>query len=249
MAVLHAEYSGNLFNTYHKGTKFYKFLNDDLKHYDFEYKLGLNVDILPFNPIDECSGGGLYFCEESNCHIFWKDYGKKLALIEIPDDARVYVERDKFKADKIIIKDITNFDDVPDSFWINILSKNGYAVHQNGYVLEYVKNQTEEICKLAVQHHGYALKYVKEQFKTEEICKLAVQQYGLALEYVKEQTDKICKLAVQQDGLALQYVKDPFLTEEICKLAVQQNGLAYVYVKNTCEQIIQKYRIRGYGVH
>lgn len=32
--------------------------------------------------------------------------------------------------------------------------------------LEYVKNQTEEICKLAVQEWDGALEYVKDEYKT-----------------------------------------------------------------------------------
>jgi hypothetical protein len=47
----------------------------------------------------------------------------------------------------------------------------------------FVKDQTEEICKLAVQQYGYSLQYVKN--KTEEICKLAIQQNVKALKYVK----------------------------------------------------------------
>ena len=39
--------------------------------------------------------------------------------------------------------------------------------------------------------------------QTEEICKLAVQQNGNALEFVKYQTEELCKLAVQQNGNAL----------------------------------------------
>ena len=56
-------------------------------------------------------------------------------------------------------------------------------------------------------------RFVKEQ--TEEICKLAVQQDGIALQFVKEQTEEICKLAVQQNGHALKYVSTSFQTEEI----------------------------------
>jgi hypothetical protein len=93
---------------------------------------------------------------------------------------------------------------------------------QVGATLYYIKKQTPEICKLAVCHNGFALQYVKEQ--TPEICKLAVQQTGYALEYVKEQTPEICKLAVQQNGLSLVSVKNK--TPEICKLAIQQNTSA-----------------------
>ena len=36
------------------------------------------------------------------------------------------------------------------------------------YALEYVKNQTEEICLKTVKRNGHTLKYVKDQ--TEQIC-------------------------------------------------------------------------------
>ena len=58
----------------------------------------------------------------------------------------------------------------------------------------------------AVQQNGHALQYVKNQ--TYDICITAVQQNGIALEYVKNQTDNICMAAVQQDGYALKYVKN-----------------------------------------
>ena len=120
-----------------------------------------------------------------------------------------------------------------DGYFINLLKKEEQteelcklAVQENGCSLKYVRNQTEEICKLAVQLDCIALKYVINQ--TEELCKLTVQQNGYVLQYVKNQTEEICKLAVQQNGSSLQYVNNQ--TEEICKLAVQQNGDALQYV-------------------
>jgi hypothetical protein len=107
------------------------------------------------------------------------------------------------------------------------------AVQQNGYALEYVRNQTEEICKLAVKQNGYALQYVKNQ--TEEICKLAVQQKSDALSWIKNQTEEICKFALQQDWWTLRNIKNQ--TDKICEFAVQQNGLALQYVKNQTEEI------------
>ena len=55
-------------------------------------------------------------------------------------------------------------------------------VQQNGWDLQFVKEQTAEICLAAVQQDGRALKYVKNQ--TPEICLAAVTQNGYALEYV-----------------------------------------------------------------
>ena len=55
--------------------------------------------------------------------------------------------------------------------------------------LRYVKEQTEEVCKLAVQENGYALQYVEAQTASSllEISKLAVKENSDALKYVKKE--------------------------------------------------------------
>ena len=66
----------------------------------------------------------------------------------------------------------------------------------------------EEV-KLAVQQYGGALQYVHNQ--TDELCRLAVQQYGGALQYIHSQTEELCRLAVQQNESVSQYVADEFI--------------------------------------
>ena len=56
------------------------------------------------------------------------------------------------------------------------------AVKQNGYALQYVKDQTEAVALEAVKQNGYALRYVKDQ--TEAVALEAVKQDGDALRYV-----------------------------------------------------------------
>ena len=226
---IYTEISGKLFNKLNGETKIFKILNEDLYHNGFKYEIGLNIDFIDFNPTNESEAGGLYFCEERFI-CYYINLGIKIAIVGIPDDARVYVESKKFKADKIILSNIIllkDFDKFADPVFCTL------AVQQNGLALQYVLKQTEELCKLAVQRNGLALKFVKEQ--TEEICKLAVQQYGMAIKFVKEQTEEICKLAVQQNGYALQFVKEQ--TEEICKLAIQQNVCALQFVKEQTDEI------------
>lgn len=84
------------------GTIFYTVLSDDLCHNGFRYKLGLNTDINKFNPSGSCTQGGLYFTNIQNLLKFMS-YGSKIGIVTVPDDAKVYVENDKFKADKIIL--------------------------------------------------------------------------------------------------------------------------------------------------
>ena len=66
-----------------------------------------------------------------------------------------------------------------------------------------------KMCLTAVKQNGYVLEYVKEQ--TDEICLAAVKRNSGALDYVIKQTDEICLAAVKQDGYALQYVKNKIM--------------------------------------
>lgn len=100
-------------------------------------------------------------------------------------------------------------------------------MHINDYKKEYDKlitkcNLSGEEALEAVKKEGYDLQYVKDQ--TPEICLEAVKQDGYTLKYVKEQTPEICLEAVKQDGYALQYVNENIFTseeemtlEEVCK--------------------------------
>ena len=63
-----------------------------------------------------------------------------------------------------------------------LIKINACAV-RNGYALQYVKVQTSEICKLAVQQNWKVLRYVEVQ--TSEICVLAAQQNQRALQYLE----------------------------------------------------------------
>jgi len=227
--------------------------------------MGMNIDTVMFNPTKDCSAGGLYFCEESQCHLFWMYYGTNLARITIPDDARVYIEPDKFKADKIIITSIIDFDHIDDSFWINMIqqSNNIHAINNsrglyllsyirqlpediairvvqvNGLALQFInaKNQTPNICITAVTQNGLALEYVDYSLMTNQICEIAINQNGMAIRYVKAPTPQLCKLAVKRNGFALSYIDEQNQTDEICEMAVQQQGFALRYVKKQTPKI------------
>lgn len=218
--------SGREFNCKYPVTEFYKVLNSNSIHYDFQYKHGLNIDTVPFYPKKSCSSGGLYFTELEKLPL-WIHLGSHIGKITIPDDAIVFAEKDKFKADRVEL-DLDNKVLTEDFYiWGNeSLCLN--AIHRFGGALQYVRmsDQSNKICKLAVQSSGYYVKYVKNQ--TEDICKLAVQQVPEALLYVRDQTEEICKMAVQMDGHTLLHVKNQ--TDEICLLAVEQKGSALQYV-------------------
>ncbi|MBA2706121.1 MAG: DUF4116 domain-containing protein [Blastocatellia bacterium] len=78
----------------------------------------------------------------------------------------------------------------------------------------------------AVKQNGYALQFVREQ--TPEICLGAVRQNGYALQYVREQTYEICLEAVRQDGGVLRFVNSNMFTEDEI---IELNGKRYKLVE------------------
>lgn len=98
--------SGKLFNILFRKMKFVKLTNITEIHNGFHFKDGLNVDNKKFNPHEECSAGGIYFTEKIKMRI-WFHYSHSVMVycrnVSIPNDAKVYIETDKLKADKIIL--------------------------------------------------------------------------------------------------------------------------------------------------
>ena len=101
-------FSGKDFNIKYANYSFVKLTTQDECHNGFQFKTGLNIDTIEFNPIGDCCPGGLYFTD-LNVKDKWFKYGNKTMIWErkviIPDDALVYVELHKFKSDKFILEE------------------------------------------------------------------------------------------------------------------------------------------------
>lgn len=93
-------------------------------------------------------------------------------------------------------------------------------------LLQYVKNQSPEMCEVAVSKSWQAIKFVKKQ--TPKLCEMAAKKNWRALEFIKKQTPEICKYAFENDWHSIQFIK--FLTPEICEAAVKNNGLSIQYI-------------------
>ncbi len=102
--------TGKQFKAQHPGP-YYKFLRANLTHYGFTYQIGLNIDAESFNPTGQCKKGGFYFFSDLKYADEFYSYGPRLVVVEIPDDALVYVEIGKFKADKFVLSVITESED------------------------------------------------------------------------------------------------------------------------------------------
>ncbi len=173
------------------------------------------------------------------------DYGNMLFTVEVPDDAKVYVESCGYLVDKLIILEETC---IPKELCMSCVSKEGKllkfikeqtpelciaAVRQNGWAFEFVKEQTPELCYEAVSQYADTIKFIKEQ--TPELCLMAVRNCGSTLQYIKDQTPEICLAAVQEYAKSLEWVKEQ--TPEVCIASVSQDGRNLWLVKNQTIEI------------
>jgi len=104
-----------------KNKKLIRFLNKDMKHNEFTYKLGENIDILPFDqPYDEYSEG-LHFIEQKYVFEYIGDYDfyyDFIATVIVDDDEQICVGYNQCKAHKITITKIE-----PTRTYLNNLSE------------------------------------------------------------------------------------------------------------------------------
>lgn len=102
------------------------------------------------------------------------------------------------------------------------------AVQMCGDNLKYIDDQTDELCMIAVADSPNALKYVKKQ--TEDIALLAVKRNGLMIDYVKNQTDDVCIAALTEDIYSIQFIRDP--NDVVCKFAITKKPYSIQYIEN-----------------
>ncbi len=251
--------TGDDFNDKYAGIEFYKLTNKKEIHNGFQFKTGLNIDTIPLNPNGECNPGGIYFTEFDNI-LLWINYnGYKMANIRkviIPNNAKVYIEKNKFKADQIILDEPLNLNvflenRITNEICINAINKSCWvirsipnsmityemyltAIRQDGSIILVTPESmiTSELCFAAVHQNGWNLEYIPKQFKSFEIYLEAVKQDGRVLQIIsdKHKTKEICMTAVSQNGWSIQVVNESLLSTEICMAAVRQAGRSLQFI-------------------
>ncbi len=165
--------------------------------------------------------------------------------------------QDKYKTKKMMIglcsRDLSMLKYFPDNiktedFWIDMIEIKPEslqyitnqtdnicmtAVKKNGSMLQYVTNKTYEICVEAVKNVGYALLFVENP--GPELCLMGVKTCGMMLKFIENQTYEMCLEGVKNDGVSLKYAK--FQSEEICIEAIKQTYNAFEYVREQTEEM------------
>jgi ankyrin repeat protein len=84
--------------------KAYKILNKEENHHSLQYKTGLNIDPMPFNPSGDCKPGGIYYAREDI--LAFLNYGPWIREVTLPDGDEEYKNPGKpvkYKAHQVIL--------------------------------------------------------------------------------------------------------------------------------------------------
>ena len=71
------------------------------------------------------------------------------------------------------------------------------AISLDPYSIEYVANQKEEYCLEAVTKGMYAIRYIRNP--SPQVSMIAVQKWGGNIQYIKEQNPELCRIALKMD--------------------------------------------------
>uniref|UniRef100_A0A6C0EAE2 DUF4116 domain-containing protein n=1 Tax=viral metagenome TaxID=1070528 RepID=A0A6C0EAE2_9ZZZZ len=247
-------YSGKKFNELTKGKKFYKLTNEYDTHFSFKYKNGLNIDTNKFNPANTCSSGGLYFTDSSNVSYWYDRFNyeyKYIREVTVPNDALVYVEDLKYKADKIVVsgKSLIEKSDIwKNNDFINSLTHKMIEEyfpklkHQNKNLvkkvlhmipeyIDFVKNRTVEYCRISLEKYGDAIKYIKNP--TDDDYIKIIQRDISFLKYIKNPSAKVLEYVVRNYEDALNFIPNPSI--DLIKLSLEEFPSAIKFVKQTDE--------------
>lgn len=77
---------------------------------------------------------------------------------------------------------------------------------KDGNYLEYVRNQTFNLCRIAILQNWNSLRFVRNQ--THELCSIAISENPHAIQYVKDLTIQLCVDALRKDESVICYLKD-----------------------------------------
>lgn len=215
---------------------YYKVIGSNHENYNFKYKLGLNVDINPFDSKGKCKKGGLYFTTEEYLYEYlW--FGEYVAEVKIPEDALVYKEDTriyggniKYKANKIII---TKFINMIDYFSVLSVKRKDIVMkilETDGHMLRFIRNPSIEMMTVSVKSDGHAIDNIKEYY----IKQSYLQDTKEIIQLDDDMFEKLCKLAVKQSGCAIKYItqismKDT-IKQDLYMIAVTSDGNAIQYI-------------------
>lgn len=105
---------------------------------------------------------------------------------------------------------------------------------KDGLLLKTVpkKDQTTDICKIAIKQNPLALQFASRKCIDSTICLSAVENDGRAFRFVPKQiiTQQMCILAIESEPELLNNIPEKFRTSQICIKAIEKKVSVLSYV-------------------
>ena len=101
---------------------------------------------------------------------------------------------------------------------------NGYVHTNNGVLIQFVKNPTIEMAKIAVSHYGSAIQYIKPELQTTEVCMTAIKNYLPSIRQVSNKSVEFWREAFSYEPDAIKYIDINVQTKEMVLEAVKACG-------------------------
>jgi hypothetical protein len=223
-----------------KENKFIRLVTHDGNHNGLVIDKGLVEDKKVFFPYDQCQPGGIYFIRQEDV-VKWIIYTDKcithfMYVNDIPDDAEVYIENDKFKASQLILSekhDLRKY--LLETYGVDkiIELRKGVGIEAvKKYIDFYFSDQTEEKALELIKTDKIYYFYVIDKTPTIiiEACKKIISAVPVFNNQISN--DVLLELIKHNYNLIL-YIPDP--TKEILITAVDEFNKIIQSGPCTCE--------------
>jgi hypothetical protein len=227
------EYTGAQVNAANLGP-LVKLTTESENHNGFVFVTGENRDTIPFCPYASCSAGGIYFCKIADAQK-WLQYNFSkmhyMRSVTLPDDARVYIEDGKMKADKFILGEREEIFTSKTLF--NELLKGQICIWNKPTHFDFDTSfYDEHAWNIIIRNPYFEAYYVTERLRSPVLNKLVFQQlekkamkanaafHLLGAQLVFENED-ICEMLVSM-GLSYWCIRDSYKTRQVLRCFIRQ---------------------------
>jgi len=107
-------------------------------------------------------------------------------------------------------------------------------VRRNPMSLEHIRNQTHEMCRIAVSQYPPAIQYVTN--KTDDLIELALKKEGKCLMYILRKEERWCVMAVEQDEKSIMHIDYP--SEQVAWIALKRDPATIIHVTDQTPEMV-----------
>ena len=151
-------------------------------------------------------------------------------------NAYQYIKNKSYELDKkllningLILQFISNqTDEICEISCVNNINAYQYIKKYTEKLINFINSISVESCEKIISSDGLLLQFIDNQ--TDELCVIACSNNLNAYQYIKNKSYKLDKKLLLIDGRILQFIDNQ--TDELCEIACKDNIYAYQYIKN-----------------